>query len=198
MRNITCLKLNELSKEAENLLFHFVDSDQEFQVMVRCGAEDKELYAINYFYELDRIFSHHAIDILTGKVIGDPPVSPAVMAGTFLDDVIGFVHNMAVTEPHLPCRFHAQACHNENDAAYHDMADLFGFQPVADAYPYQCSLVGEHDHAACFADFAAKLNQFFHGEHATRKSYFNTEASVTDIKPARTIYSGNYLFNANG
>lgn len=197
-RNITYLKLNELKNKTENLLFYFVDSDQEFRIKVRCGEEDKELYAINYFYQLDRIFSRHDINILTGKVIGDPPVSPAVMAGTFLDDVIDFLQCMAATKPEQPCQFHGQAQAADNDAAYHDMADLFGFQAVTDAYPYPCSLEGAHNQANCFIDFASKLNQFFHGEHPTRKSYFNDAVPVAELTPARTIYTGNYIFNSKG
>ena len=198
MRNITFLKLNEMRNEEENLLFHFVDSDQEFQVKIQADGEDREVYAINYFYELDRIFSQPAVSVLTGKVIGDPPVSPAVMAGTFLDDIITFLHRMAATKPDLACLFHNQSQQKEFDAAYHDMADLFGFKPVSEAFHYRCSLGGEHDHAKCFADFSNKLKQFFHGEHPTRKSYFNHEQSVSDIKPARTIYTGNFLVNADG
>jgi hypothetical protein len=198
MRNISYLKLNEMSKEEKNLLFHFVDSDQEFQVKIQSDGEDKELYAINYFYELDRLFSQHDISILTGKVIGDPPVSPAVMAGTFIDDMIAFLHRMAATEHHLPCQFHNQSHQKEHDAAYHDMAELFGFKPASEPYHYRCNLTGEHDHSKCFTDVASKLSQFFHGEHPTRKSYFNHEEPVSDIKPARTIYTGNYLFNAEG
>jgi hypothetical protein len=198
MRNITYLKLNELANTEENLLFFFVDSDQEFQVKVQADGEDKELYAINYFYQLDRIFSRHDVNILTGKVVGDPPVSPAVMAGTFLDDINSFLHQMAATEHHLPCQFHHQPQYNKDDAAYHDMADLFGFQPASTAYQYRCSLKGEHDHAKCLTDFATKLNQFFHGEHPTRKSYFNQGEPVANIKPARTIYTGNYIFNPDG
>lgn len=71
-------------------------------------------------------------------------------------------------------------------------------KPVSEAFHYRCSLGGEHDHAKCFADFSNKLKQFFHGEHPTRKSYFNHEQSVSDIKPARTIYTGNFLVNADG
>ena len=196
MRNITYLKLNEMRKEGDNLLFYFVDSDQEFQVKIQSDGNDKEVYAVNYFYELDKIFSHNDISILTGKVIGDPPVSPAVMAGTFLDDIITFLHRMTVTEADLPCQFHQQNQQKEYDAAYHDMAELFGFKPTAEAYHYRCSLEGEHDQAECFANFSSKLNQFFHGEHPTRKSYFNHEVPVSDIIPARTIYTGNYVFNA--
>jgi glycosyltransferase involved in cell wall biosynthesis len=196
MRNITYLKLGEMCETEANLLFYFVDSDQEFQVMIQSGGEDKEIYALNYLYELDRIFSRHDINILTGKVIGDPPVSPAVMAGTFLDDIINFLHRMAATEHNRSCQFHAQTHRQEYDAAYHDMAELFGFQPAADAYSYRCSLGGEHDHTKCLADFSSQLNQFFHGEHPTRKSYFNHKEPVSDIKPARTIYTGNYVFNA--
>jgi len=198
MRNLTYLKLNDLASFEEKLLFYFVDSDQEFQIKIQAEGDDKALYAINYFYHLDRIFSQHDVSILTGKVIGDPPVSPAVMAGTFLDDINTFLQQIAATEPHLPCEFHHQPQRNNDDAAYHDMADLFGFQPAATAFQYRCSLMGKHDHAKCLTAFATKLNQFFHGEHPTRKSYFNQAESVADIKPARTIYTGNYLFNAEG
>jgi hypothetical protein len=198
MRNITYLKLREMCEVNANLLFYFVDSDQEFQVKIQSGDEDKEACALNYFYELDSIFSRHNVSVLTGKVIGDPPVSPAVMANTFLDDIINFLHRMAATEHNLSCEFHDQTHRKEFDAAYHDMAELFGFQPAAEAYSYRCSLRGEHDHTKCLADFSSKLNQFFHGEHPTRKSYFNHEEPVSDIKPARTIYTGNYVFNADG
>lgn len=198
MRNITYLKLNEIGNTAEKPLFYFADSDQEFQVKILADGEEKELYAINYFYQLDRIFSQHDVSVLTGKVVGDPPVSPAVMAGTFLDDIILFLHQMAATEHHLPCQFHHQPQQKEDDAAYHDMAELFGFKSVSAAYHYRCRLGGEHDHAKCFVDFSSKLSQFFHGEHPTRKSYFNHEGPVADIKPARTIYTGNYVFNTDG
>lgn len=198
MRNITYLKLNELNNETDKLLFYFVDSDQEFQVRVGTNGDDRELYAINYFYALDRIFSQHDVNILTGKVIGDPPVSPAVMAGTFLDDVIEFLQQMKAAEPQLSCQFHHQTRPGQNDAAYHDMADLFGFTTATTAYPYQCHLSGAHNHVDCFMDFASKLNQFFHGEHPTRKSYFDSNTTITDISPARTIYTGNYIFNTRG
>ena len=194
MRNITYLKLNELCQQEKNLLIHFVDSDQEFQVKTWSDGGDREVYAINYFYELDKIFSHNNISVLTGKVVGDPPVSPAVMAGTFLDDIITFLHRMLTTKPDAPCQFHKQNPQEEYDAAYHDMAELFGFKPTAEAYHYYCRLDGKHDHAACFANFTTRLNQFFHGEHPTRKSYFNHEVPVSDINPARTIYTGNYVF----
>ena len=198
MRNITYLKLNELGKNTDNLLFYFIDSDQEFQIKLQSGGRDRELYAINYFYNLDRIFSQHKINILTGKVIGDPPVSPAVMAGTFLDDVIGFLQQMSERDPPASCQFHHQTSAIANDAAYHDMADLFGFKAARDAYPYQCLLSGKHNHADCFNDFATKLNQFFHGVHPTRISYFDIDTPSTDITPARTIYTGNYIFNHVG
>ncbi len=94
MRNIVYLKLNEMSKQEESLLFYFVDSDQEFRARVHSDNGDKDIYAINYFYELDRAFSSNDISVLTGKVVGDPPVSPSVMTGTFLDDVIAFLHQM--------------------------------------------------------------------------------------------------------
>ena len=198
MRNIVYLKLNTMMQVHKKQLFYFVDSDQEFQVKVQGNDGDRELYAINYLYELNEIFSNQDVSILTGKVVGDPPVSPAVMAGTFLDDVIAFVRRLAQSQMGAPCQFHNQEKRKMHDAAYHDMANLFGFKPATESYGYRCTISGEHDHAACLEDFSGKLNNFFYGEHPTRKSYFDSAQSAADTTPARTIYTGNYIFNAEG
>jgi len=198
MRNIAYLKLNAMNKQQHKLLFYFVDSDQEFQVKVQGSDGDRELYAINYLHELDEIFSLQDVSILTGKVVGDPPVSPAVMAGTFLDDVIAFTDEIADKQMNASCQFHRQGEYEMHEAAYHDMAALFGFKPVTESYGYACTISGEHDHAACLQDFSSKLNNFFYGEHPTRKSYFDSAQSAADTTRARTIYTGNYIFNAEG
>lgn len=193
MRNIVYLRLNDMARELDNPLFYFIDSDQEFHVKVGTPAGDKNPYAINYFYHLDQIFSHTDSVMLTGKVVGDPPVSPAVMAGNFLEDVLGFVQRIAALAPAQPCCFHGpqQAA---DDAAYHDMAALFGFTSARSAYEYRCTLTGAHDHARCFGHFSNKLGRFFYGEHPTRKTYYQHEDVMGGIKPARTVYTGNYIF----
>lgn len=198
MRNIAYLKLSEMSGIDEKLLFYFIDSDQEFRVKVSTPAGDRNLYATNYFYYLDRIFSETDATILTGKVVGDPPVSPAVMAGNFLEDVISFVHRVAAADPAQPCQFHAAPEQVADDAAYHDMAGLFGFQPSQASYQYRCTLHGAHDNARCFSHFASKLKRFFYGEHPTRKTYYRHEELIAGIRPARTIYTGNYIFKPEG
>jgi len=192
-RNIAYLKLNELAQQIENPLFYFIDSDQEFKITVETGGSEQPLYAINYLYQLDRIFTETDATILTGKVVGDPPVSPSVMAGNFLEDLIAFLHQLTTIDASSSCHFHQQG-QNADEASYHDMAALFGFRPAAESFNYRCTLQGAHDHAACLSDFADKLNRFFDGEHPTRKSYYEYAPLTDSIKPARTIYTGNYIF----
>ena len=143
---------------------------------------DGNVCAVNFFAQLDAIFSATDADVLTGKVVGDPPVSPAVMAGNFLDDVAGFLHEMAASDPALPYRPNA-ANTQEADAAYHDMAGLFGFANPADAYRYRCALAGAPSDADCFGDFAQRLKGFFHGEHPTRITWYATSPRPTACKP---------------
>lgn len=190
MRNIAYLRLNALDDKTERRLFYFIDSDQEFRVPLPDGRSD---YAINYLYHLDRIFSETGTAILTGKVVGDPPVSPAVMAGNFVEDVSAFLTAIAAEAPQAPCRFHGHGSGGD-DAAYHDMAELFGFSNAARSFDYECALTGPHDHAACLTDFAARLNRFFDGEHPTRSTAYQHEEVFTGVRPARTIYTGNYIF----
>jgi hypothetical protein len=191
-RNIACLELNRIS--SDKALFYFVDSDQEFQLKVSTAAGDKNFYACNYFYYLDQIFSTTDALALTGKVVGDPPVSPSVMAGNFLEDVTRFLHQIAACDASLPCQFHGARQRANDEASYHDMAALFGFNPSQEPCLYHCSINGEHDNARCLRDFSDKLKRFFYGEHPTRKTYYQHEQVLDSIRPARTVYTGNYIF----
>ena len=193
MRNITYLKLNENISEIDsrdNSLIYFIDSDQEF--CVNTTISDNQ-YAINYFHYLNEIFNTQDISILTGKVVGDPPVSPSVMAGNFQQDIQTFLSSIAQLVPEDTCRFHQHQKKTKDDAAYHDMADLFGFTNNDQIFDYHCTLHGKHTNAECFHDFSNKLNHFFYGEHPTRKTYFNYEDGFTNTSTARTVYTGNYI-----
>ncbi len=192
MRNIAYLKLAEMFTGDEAVLFYTIDADQEFKVKVATAQGGKEVCAVNFLYRLDEIFTRTDAQILTGKVVGDPPVSPAVMAGNFMDDVIGFLREMAAGEPGQAYR--QPGATGGGDAAYHDMADLFGFQQAGDAYRYRCPLAGRPDNAVCFAAFSQRLNSFFHGEHPTRITWFEYQDALASVQPARTIYTGNYAF----
>lgn len=191
MRNIAYLKLAQINTLTTPTLFYTLDADQQFKVKV--DSANGEVCAVNFFAQLDAIFSASNADVLTGKVVGDPPVSPAVMAGNFLDDVIGFLQEMAESDPALP--YHPSAANaQEADAAYHDMAGLFGFSTPTDAYRYHCALDGMTSNAVCFDDFARHLNRFFHGEHPTRITWYHHQAARESVQPARTVYTGNYVF----
>ncbi|MDK9724778.1 MAG: hypothetical protein OEL88_07790 [Sterolibacteriaceae bacterium MAG5] len=195
MRNIAYLKLAEMLRGAPagRTLIWSIDSDQEFKVKVATDRGDAEVCSVDFFHALDAIFSRTDALVLTGKVVGDPPVSPAVMTSNFLDDVIGFLQQMGGCAPLAPCTHHASGTRREGEAAYHDMADLFGFRP-ADAYEYRCTLTGDHTETNCFAHFAGRLVGFFHGEHPTRVSYYQADDALASVQPARTVYAGNYVF----
>ena len=200
MRNITYLKLkNTLSQDSHNTLIYFIDSDQEFcintidAVMKPDGHSSNNHYAINYFHYLDEIFRTQDISILTGKVVGDPPVSPSVMAGNFQQDIQSFLSTIKKLEPDKPCQFHQLEADSKDDAAYHDMANLFGFSNHQHAFDYHCTLQGAHSNADCFCDFSDKLGHFFYGEHPTRKTFFHYENGFSATTPARTVYTGNYV-----
>ena len=193
-RNITYLKLRELADEKCRPLFFFVDSDQEFQVKVSDGRTERNIYAVNYFYYLDQIFSRQDVTLLTGKVVGDPPVSPSVMAGNFLEDITAYLHQVSRLTAEGNCVFHGDI-HQADDASYHDMAELFGFKSASAAFEYHCELMGKHDHIACFNAFAGKINHFFDGEHPTRKTYYQYEDVMSNVKAARTVYTGNYVIS---
>lgn len=189
-RNLALLHARRIA--GERTLFWFADSDEQFKVRLPDGSDA----ALDYLGALDRIFSGGNVDVLTGKVVGDPPVSPAVMAGNFLDDVAAFLARMAAQDPAAPCGFHG-AARPADDAAYHDMADLFGFAPAAAPFDYRCTIEGAHGNADCLAGFAARLDRFFHGEHPTRIACYEADpADPLAVKPARTVYTGNYVCTA--
>lgn len=198
MRNIAYLKLSKMRGHDERLLFYTIDSDQEFKVKVSTAEGDRDVYAVNFFCQLDEIFTRTDTLILTGKVVGDPPVSPAVMAGNFLQDVNSFLREMAASGLQRSCQHHQASAHKEGEASYHDMADLFGFKPASEAYAYCCPLSGDHTDGDCFAHFASRLNSFFYGEHPTRVSYYLHAELFQSIQPARTVYTGNYIFRPEG
>lgn len=197
-RNLAYLKFLDLTRDAAKTLYYLVDSDQSFCVNRRTADGDEAVYALNYFRSVDRIFSSTPVCLLTGKMVGDPPVSPSVMAANFVDDVYAFFSELAAHDGDAPCRFHSDHIARVADAAYHDMAGLFGFKHDVDAYPYRCRIEGAHDHIACLDDFSARLNAFFYGEHLTRKTVFEYGQGFSALAPARTVYPGNYVANFEG
>jgi hypothetical protein len=186
------------ASDREKVLYFFVDSDQLFQVNLASIDGDRQVYGLNYFYYINRIFSENNIAMLTGKLVGDPPVSPSVMMVKFLDDVIAFLQQLSEQAPQQKCEFHQQSRTKGHDAAYHDMANLFGFEIKNTSYDYCCNIKPSHDHIACLQSFSDRINYFFFGEHLTRKTYFNYNSPLTDITPARTIYPGNYITTFDG
>jgi hypothetical protein len=194
MRNIIYLHLNTLPNN-HHTLFYFADSDQEFKVKTGGVSGDRDVYALNYFYHLDRIFNDNNIRILTGKVVGDPPVSPAVMAGNFLDDVRAFLTQLDGLRQDAACPFHDQTLPENSGAAYHDMSGLFGFHNSS-THNYRCTLHGQHNISDCLNDFTQKLSRFFDGEHPTRITYFDATEAAEKTSPARTLYTGNYVMRA--
>ena len=197
-RNLSYLKCLQLTGNRDRTLYYLVDSDQAFCVNRRTAAGEQAVYALNYFYYIDAIFRATNTLVLTGKLVGDPPVSPSVMAANFLDDVTAFFTHLAAARREQACSFHAWPLQPPDDAAYHDLAGLFGFENAQTAYPYRCRLDGEHDHAACVEGFAARLGSFFFGEHLTRGTLFRYGNAFTEIQPARTVYPGNYIVNYEG
>jgi hypothetical protein len=197
-RNLSYLKCLQLTEDRRNTLYYLIDSDQSLCVNRQTAAGEEAVYALNYFHAIDTIFRSTDTLMLTGKMVGDPPVSPAVMAANFLDDVAAFFTRLAALPAEQACQFHALPTQPVGDAAYHDMAKLFGFENQPATFPYACRLAGEHDHVACLNDFAQRLNAFFFGEHLTRKTGFAYGSGYTPLAPARTVYPGNYIVNYAG
>ena len=197
-RNLSYFKCLQLTNDKHKTLYYMVDSDQSFCVNRQTEAGEVRVYALNYFHAIDKLFRTTDTLMLTGKLVGDPPVSPAVMAANFLDDVSAFFIRLAETRSDEACSFHRLPAQVPGDAAYHDMATLFGFENRDTTFPYRCRLEGEHDHEACLKDFASRLNAFFFGEHLTRKTFFNYHDGFAERLPARTIYPGNYIVNYEG
>lgn len=200
MRNLAYLKLQAMAEDMDGpVLFWSIDSDQEFRVKTMTPNGEQDLYAVPFLHQFDRLFRHTDAVIATGKVVGDPPVSPAVMTSGFLDDVNAFLSQISGLDPAAPCAFHGDAeSSREHAAIYHDMADRFGFRPERAAYAYSCPLQGEHRNVDAFARFGAGLNAFFHGEHPTRKSWYRHAGLFEGVQPARTVYAGNFVCNREG
>ena len=197
-RNLSYLKCLQLAEDKQKTLFYMVDSDQSFCINRMTEEGEQAVYALNYFHSIDKLFRTTDTLMLTGKLVGDPPVSPSVMAANFLDDVTAFFSSLSEVAPEEACRFHLMPSHMPGDAAYHDMAGLFGFENVDESFPYRCRLAGEHDHIDCLQDFSHRLNGFFFGEHLTRKTYYHHQNDSRQLSPARTVYPGNYVVNYEG
>ncbi|MBU1224005.1 MAG: hypothetical protein KKA22_01900 [Gammaproteobacteria bacterium] len=197
-RNLSYLKCLQLTADTRNTLYYLIDSDQSLCVNRQTASGEEAVVALNYFHAIDKIFRTTDTLMLTGKMVGDPPVSPAVMAANFLDDVTAFFTRLATLPAEQACQFHDLPRQPVGDAAYHDMARLFGFENQPATFPYACRLAGAHDHHACLADFAQRLNAFFFGEHLTRKTRFAYGSGFTELAPARTVYPGNYIVNHAG
>ncbi|MBT7445011.1 MAG: hypothetical protein HN790_13730 [Methylococcales bacterium] len=202
-RNLSHLKLLQLSEQnkafnKDHALYYFVDSDQQFRVNRVTEHGDEFVYALNYFHTINQIFNDNDIAMLTGKLVCDPPVSPSVMAANFLDDVTAFLQQISQKNHTTPCEFHPKQKIKPDDAAYHDMAQLFGLKSQHKTYDYCCTLKEKHDNAACFNTFSSRINHFFFGEHLTRKTYFTYQSPQNAIIPARTIYPGNYITTFEG
>jgi hypothetical protein len=152
-RNLSILKCLQLTGDRDSTLYYFVDSDESFCVNRCSGRADEAVDALNYFHYIDKAFRGSATLLLTGKMVGDPPVSPSVMAANFLDDVTAFFERLSGMQGDGQCRFHERpdrsAEPSASGAIYHDMAGLFGYDNRHAAFPYRCLLEGAHDHAAC-------------------------------------------------
>ncbi|MEJ2455846.1 MAG: hypothetical protein P8103_17050 [Candidatus Thiodiazotropha sp.] len=197
-RNLSYLKCLQLTEDRDNTLYYMVDSDQTFCVNRQTAGGEQAVYALNYFHTADKVFRESDTLMLTGKLVGDPPVSPSVMTANFLDDMTAFFSSLAQAGPDGACRFHAVPEQALGDAAYHDMAKLFGFEKHERTYPYRCRLKGVHDNVDCLQDVSRRLSAFFFGEHLTRKTHFHYRDGYTALSPARTVYPGNYIVNYQG
>ncbi len=198
-RNIASLYIHSrLPEFGDNSLIWFIDSDEEFAVKIRRGGDSVSIPFINYFYWLDRIFAQSDVEVVTGKVVGDPPVTPAVMINSFLDDMIYFLEQTATIDPDAACIFHDSKASNTFSADYHDMAALFGYHQPSSPKRYLCGLQKEHSALSCFRDFAELTNGFFYGLHPTRKQFFFHRGNFGKTDNARTVYTGNYIVTPAG
>ena len=198
-RNIAYLCMHAFSAEfREKSLIYFLDSDEEFSVTIKRGTGIADVPFINYFYWLDTIFDNQEVEILTGKVVGDPPVSPSVMVNTFLDDIVFFLLGISHTAPEEKCIFHKASPAEAFSAEYHDMVALFGYNAPLHPKEYACSLTGDHTVRDCFEYFSKKALNFFYGLHPTRTQFYHSGADHTETEKARTVYTGNYVMKTTG
>ena len=195
-RNIAYLWLQAFSASLEGkILFYFLDSDEEFRVKIERGTGIEDIQFINYFYWLDKIFQRSSAEVVTGKVVGDPPVSPSVMINTFLDDIGLFFETISGVAQDERCIFHDDQTAGGPPAEYHDMVKLFGYTCPSHPKKYHCSLPGDHTVRDCLDDFSKKAIGFFYGLHPTRAQLFHHREDFTETEDARTVYTGNYIFN---
>lgn len=198
-RNISYLWLNkQLRNPREKTLIYFIDSDEEFAVKVAGPGRHLNLGLINYFYWLDKLFAAQDIEVLTGKVVGDPPVSPAVMINTFLEDVLLFFKQLAPGQEDQPCIFHSRPSSRHSPAHYNDLVKMFGYRSSAQSFSYPCTIRGRHTSGQAFDQFSKKINGFFYGLHPTRETIYHHNAGPLDTSPARTVYTGNFVFKPEG
>lgn len=198
-RNIAYLYLHAfLGGFKEKALIYFLDSDEEFRVKIKRSSGIEDIPFINYFYWLDKIFTSSDIEVVTGKVVGDPPVSPSVMINTFLEDIAFFFKTISSASPDEKCIFHDDQANGISAAEYHDMVRLFGYKNSPEPKKYRCSLPGDHTVQDCLDDFSKKSLGFFYGLHPTRTQLYLHSDDLTVTENARTVYSGNYVFRAAG
>lgn len=198
-RNIAYLYLYSILHEfPKKTLVYFLDSDEEFRIKIKCANKTEDIPFINYFYWIDNIFNSSDAEALTGKVVGDPPVSPSVMINTFLNDLILFLADISDVNMYDKCGFHEVQLSEAFSAEYHDMAELFGYKKQAFAKKYQCRLSRSHTNKTCLEDFSKRILGFFYGLHSTRPQYYNHCNNFTETEDARTVYTGNYIFNEKG
>jgi len=82
-RNLSYLKFLQLTQDRDRTLYFLIDSDQSLCVNRQTASGEEVVYALPYFHAIDRIFRTTDTLMLTGKMVGDPPVSPSVMAANF-------------------------------------------------------------------------------------------------------------------
>jgi hypothetical protein len=141
MRNIAYLRLRgACARRDPRTLFYTVDADQSNSrsrsATPRAGVE---VCAVNFLYHLDEIFRAATRRVLTGKVVGDPPVSPAVMAGNFLDDVIGLLRELAPSDPRQAYRQPAGRPARPATPRITTWPTCSASSPPEDAYRYRCA-----------------------------------------------------------
>lgn len=198
-RNLAYLYLQAfLGKSEEKALIYFMDSDEELGVKINSSGKILDIQFINYFFWLNRILSNSDIEVLTGKVVGDPPVSSAVMISTFLDDILFFFDSVSGLKSNVECIFHEHQTTERSSAEYHDMVKLFGYNSPLSPKKYSCSLTGAHTTEDCFKDFSGKALAFFSGVHPTRTQFYVHNKDFTETENARTVYTGNYVMNSKG
>jgi glycosyltransferase involved in cell wall biosynthesis len=198
-RNIAYLWLHAfLAEFRQKSLIYFLDDDEEFRIKIKRKTSPEDIQFINYFYWLDKIFSTSDVEVVTGKVVGDPPVSSSVMINTFLDDIALFFKTLSSAAPDEKCMFHDNQAARASSAEYHDMVKLFGYSSSVQPREYLCSLSGDHTVRDCLDDFSKKALGFFYGLHPTRTQLYIHGNAFTETEKARTVYTGNYVSRTAG